>query len=373
MDWPHLRYVIKLHHASTLHYDFRLEMCGRLFSLVTYEPPSLLPNRSILAKQVPDHDPRWLLGERRIPDGKYGAGPMLVWDYGRYMPHASGDISHDLAASKALAEGKLDFELSGRRFQGLFRLERAGKDWRLKKLTDRFARDQEPHWDSLSVLSGRSLDDIEDSVKRHILWLHWQRFYVDPHISEPQVVLRDRRVLDANLPAYERGIVPGMDLPTVRNLASECIRTPWREEDFRERQHQWLDLCVPFSGEIEPIDGHIAAIDLSSHPQPLDIARRLIQLLRDKVSLPLHYGVASTKWLARLAAQQDELHRAIRNPQAFLDPLPIQDLLPVQQAYRDRLATLGYLKIGQLAKVPLEILRGQFGDDALTISLATEG
>jgi len=194
LDWPHLRYVIKLHRARTLHYDFRLEMCGRLFSLITHEPPSLLPNRSIFARQVEDHQPKWLLSERRIPDGKYGAGPMLVWDHGRYMPHPYGDASHDAAACEALARGKLDFELFGSRLQGCFRLEKEGKDWRLRKLIDRFARDQEPLWDSLSVLSGRSLDDIEDSIRRHILWLKWQRFYVNPHISEPQVVVRDRRV-----------------------------------------------------------------------------------------------------------------------------------------------------------------------------------
>ncbi|CAN5523909.1 hypothetical protein BH11ARM1_BH11ARM1_14620 [soil metagenome] len=216
-------------------------------------------------------------------------------------------------------------------------------------------------------------DDTEDSDKRHILWLKWQRFYVNPSISDPEVVVRDRHVLDANLSAYERGVVPGMDLPTVRNLASGCILTPWQEENFVERQQKWLDLCVPFTGEIEPIDGHIAALDLSGHPQPLDIARRLIEHLQDKVNLPLRAGIASTKWLARLAARQNELQSAIRNPKLFLESLSIQDLLPVQQAHRDRLAALGYHKIGQLAKVSLATLRGQFGDEALKISLAAEG
>ncbi len=161
LDAPHLRYVIKLHHASSLHFDFRLEIYGSLFSLVTRKPLSLVPQRSIWAKRVGDHNPKWLLVERRIPDGHYGAGPMVVWDHGVYVPRLDRSDSHEANVLAGLTHGTLDFKLVGQRLNGLFCLSRDGGDWNIRKLDDQFALRRDPQWDYLSVLTGRSLMEME--------------------------------------------------------------------------------------------------------------------------------------------------------------------------------------------------------------------
>ena len=77
-ETPTLRFVLKLHHATRLHHDFRLEAHGVLISWALPEILDLGRNGTVWARQVGDHDPQYMLSERRIPPGQYGAGPMLV-------------------------------------------------------------------------------------------------------------------------------------------------------------------------------------------------------------------------------------------------------------------------------------------------------
>jgi DNA ligase D-like protein (predicted 3'-phosphoesterase) len=157
---PYLRFVIKLHQATTLHDDFRLEAFGALISWVLPTHPSHDPSECLWAKQVEDHDPRYLLSERRIPKGKYGAGPTLVWDHGLYRPVSSGEGSHSLMVCESLRRGRLDLELFGKRVRGAYRLQRFGTDWRLRKLSDEFASESERFFDDRSIISGRTLEQI---------------------------------------------------------------------------------------------------------------------------------------------------------------------------------------------------------------------
>lgn len=208
---------------------------------------------------------------------------------------------------------------------------------------------------------------------RFILWLEWQGFYANEALDQPEVVVRERLVLDANSLAQRAGIRVGMSVSEARNIVPSVVRRVWREEIYAERQKAWLDLCLPFSGIVEPIDGHIAAIDLSAHPHPREIAGKLLEILVQKVGLPLLRGAGPAKWVAMLASRFHDLDRAISSPKDFLASLSIEDLLPIEKETRERLAFLGYRKIGDVVRLSHETLKGQFGKEALRIAQAARG
>lgn len=206
-----------------------------------------------------------------------------------------------------------------------------------------------------------------------VLYLEWQGFYADESLKEPQVVVRDKTVLDVNSAARRCGIAAGMSVDEARNIVPQVVRTVWKEEDFVERQRAWLDLCLPFTHRIEPLDGHIAALDLSDHPRPREIAERMLEEIVAAVGLPLRYGAACSKWMARLAARGHDLVRAIENPEGYLSSLWVEELAPIESAHRERLAYLGYRKVGDVARLPLSILRAQFGEAGWRIMQAAKG
>ncbi|MDP3605270.1 MAG: DNA polymerase ligase N-terminal domain-containing protein, partial [Polaromonas sp.] len=111
-----LRFVIQKHDASRLHYDFRLELDGTLKSWAVPKGPSLDPKVKRMAVQVEDHPISYASFEGNIPDKQYGAGNVIVWDQGTWLP--AGD------ASRGLKSGKLKFELQGDKLKGHWTLVR---------------------------------------------------------------------------------------------------------------------------------------------------------------------------------------------------------------------------------------------------------
>ncbi|CAK9888858.1 MULTISPECIES: DNA ligase D [Pseudomonas] len=153
-----LQYCIQKHDASHLHYDFRLELDGTLKSWAIPKGPSLDPKVRRLAVHVEDHPLDYADFEGHIPEGHYGAGDVIVWDRGVWIPEED--------PHKAYAQGKLRFRLQGEKLSGiwnLFRTHLAGKkeQWLLIKSDDAQARPQ-GDYDILqaepdSVLSERTL------------------------------------------------------------------------------------------------------------------------------------------------------------------------------------------------------------------------
>lgn len=128
-------FVIQKHSARHLHWDLRLEIAGTLHSWAVPKGPSLDPEDKRGAFETEDHPIEYADFEGLIPEGSYGAGAMIVWDRGRFVPLEDPEVG--------LARGKLLFELRGYKLRGLWTLVRAHrnpKEWLWIKKPPTWAR-----------------------------------------------------------------------------------------------------------------------------------------------------------------------------------------------------------------------------------------
>lgn len=163
-------FVIQKHDASTLHYDFRIEVDGVLKSWAVPKGPSTDPREKRLAVPTEDHPLSYADFEGTIPEGEYGGGTVLIWDRGTYknVTEKNGEV---VPLAKALDRGHALIRLSGKKLTGGYALQRIGKDkkkrWLLVKMNDREsdARRNPVSTQPKSVLSGRTVKQIAESER----------------------------------------------------------------------------------------------------------------------------------------------------------------------------------------------------------------
>jgi bifunctional non-homologous end joining protein LigD len=173
------RFVVQRHRATRLHWDFRLEMGGVLASWAVPRGPSLDPAVRRMAVHVEDHPVEYFDFEGVIPVRQYGAGDVIVWDWGTYEPEA--ETPEPL---KAIRDGELKFRIYGEKLKGRFTLVRTGgrgdrrsgfeegegDNWLLIHKRDEYAA---AGWDAedfpQSVKTGRTNDDVK--AERDAIWV----------------------------------------------------------------------------------------------------------------------------------------------------------------------------------------------------------
>jgi len=163
------RFTIQRHRATALHYDVRLEIGGVLVSWAVPKGPTLDPRARRLAMRTEDHPIEYFDFEGTIPDRQYGAGDVIVWDWGSYEPEAE---TPDPAAG--LRKGEIKFVLHGEKVRGRFTIvrtdNRGGGDedrerWLLIHKRDETAVDgwyAEDH--PRSVKTGRTNDEVLEGL-----------------------------------------------------------------------------------------------------------------------------------------------------------------------------------------------------------------
>jgi bifunctional non-homologous end joining protein LigD len=138
-----LAFVVQRHHASRLHYDFRLELDGTLKSWAVPKGPSMNPGDKRLAMMVEDHPFDYRKFEGIIPNGNYGAGVVMIWDQGTYTSLAEKRADDVKTLRAGLKSGNLKFRLNGEKLKGEFALVKLHSDednsWLLIKHNDDFA------------------------------------------------------------------------------------------------------------------------------------------------------------------------------------------------------------------------------------------
>ena len=194
-----LHYVIQKHAASRLHYDFRLELDGTLKSWAVPKGPSLNPSDKRLAVHVEDHPMEYADFEGIIPPRQYGAGTVMVWDRGEWIPDGDPRAAYE--------KGHLKFTLAGEKLQGRWALvrmggsrNRDGKDWLLMKERDAAVHAGASADSTLalskSVKSGMTMNEI--AAARPAEWRS------DRASSRSDAVARPLRAKPAHAHAEER-------------------------------------------------------------------------------------------------------------------------------------------------------------------------
>jgi len=164
-DKGKLAFVIQEHHATALHYDFRLEINGVLKSWAVPKGPSMNPHEHHLAIQTEDHPFSYRTFEGVIPEGNYGAGNVIIWDEGWYESRKGDPKEQQKTLAKELATGHITFILHGKKLHGefaLIKMPHAKEDnaWLLVKKGDKFASTYDITLQDTSVKSHRKVDEL---------------------------------------------------------------------------------------------------------------------------------------------------------------------------------------------------------------------
>ncbi|MGH7613315.1 MAG: DNA polymerase ligase N-terminal domain-containing protein, partial [Gemmatimonadales bacterium] len=158
---PGRRFIIHQHAATRLHFDLRLEMDGVLKSWAVPKGPSRNPADKRLAVHVEDHPIEYGDFEGIIPEGNYGAGAVIVWDRGLWVPLED--------PGEGLKKGKLLFELRGYKVRGIWtlvKLKKGVKEWLLIKERDGYVSTNGADYPPGSVLSGLTVEELRDGADK---------------------------------------------------------------------------------------------------------------------------------------------------------------------------------------------------------------
>lgn len=219
----------------------------------------------------------------------------------------------------------------------------------------------------------------------YFAFLTLDRFYVEQRLGEgwptdkPLAIHKEKAVIDASEKAVAAGVRIGMRLQEAKTILQDrsCLEA-WTEAPYRDRARRWLDVCAVYTSRIEPQCQHEAFLDLSGHSEPFDLAAALGERLGALGFRVGKIGFGQAKWIAEVAAAPPpfdpaEARRWIGDAAQELSHRRVEDLLPIQPDHRRRLRFLGYRTIGEVAHLPLRVLKQQFGDDAATILDAANG
>ncbi len=212
-------FCVQQHAARRMHWDLRLQLGDALKSWAVPQGPSLDPKVRRLAVHVEDHPLDYARFEGRIPKGQYGAGEVIVWDIGSWVP--MGD------PEEGYRKGTLKFRLVGQKLQGGWTLVRLkgregdrGDNWLLIKERDPFARpesegnvcEERPE----SVLSGQTVETVEAEAEPE---------------SEPAPKAKPRRLRPGALPGATKAPLGEVPRP---QLASPVAAPPPGEDWLHE-------------------------------------------------------------------------------------------------------------------------------------------
>jgi len=162
------RFVIQKHDASSLHYDFRIEVDGVLKSWAIPKGPSTNPSDKRLAAPTEDHPLQYANFEGTIPQDEYGGGTVIVWDGGTYRNIREEKEEDGKNMKESLDDGKVEIWLEGKKLKGGYVLIKTGENWLMKKMKDdeADARRNPVNTENKSILSDKTIEQMQKEMKK---------------------------------------------------------------------------------------------------------------------------------------------------------------------------------------------------------------
>ncbi len=325
-----LRFVVQMHRASRLHYDFRLESDGVLKSWAIPKGPTFDTREKRFAAQVEDHPYDYRDFEGIIPKGNYGAGEVIVWDEGTYRLLEGDDVTAQIA------KGSVKFEMFGHKLHGGFALVRIkgrnGEDnaWLLIKERDDAV---DPDWKiddhDKSVKTGRTIAELAKDPNAP----HW--ISNRPPVEEPRKVAR-KKALEKMPEIASPMLATAVDEPfddakwlfelkwdgyraIVRIEADGTVSIASRNgNDFTVKFPELASLGVAFSERPLIVDGEIVVLDEKGRPSFQALQSRLDRFGRQSpgsavtfVAFDLLYGNGRDLRDESLTVRKEALRRIL--------------------------------------------------------------
>jgi len=276
-DNQQLIFVVQKHDASRLHYDFRLEMDGVLKSWAVPKGPSTDPKNKRLAMMVEDHPYDYRSFEGIIPKGEYGGGTVIVWDKGTYEPivEIKGKKAREKHLLKQLEEGSLKIRLHGEKLRGEFALVKThgmGENgWLLIKHKDEFASAKDITKMDKSVLSGKSIENMEKTSEK--VWKDGHEADIEKpakktktKAAEPAGKQSGAKQSDSKtlLKQAPEAAIPGNVKPMLATLVSEPFDDP--EWVYEVKWDGYRALAIINKGEAELISRNKKSFNEKFYP-----------------------------------------------------------------------------------------------------------
>lgn len=173
----------------------------------------------------------------------------------------------------------------------------------------------------------------------------------------------------ASYEARKYGVHSAMPLVAARKLCPQGVFLPVRMARYREISEQIMAIFHRFTPLVEPLSLDEAFLDVTASRALLGdgatIAREIKRLVREETGLTVSAGLAASKLVAKIAS---DLHKpdgltvvAAGQEKEFLTPLPISRLWGVGGATAKTLGLMGIRTIGDLARMPPELLTARLG------------
>ena len=188
-------------------------------------------------------------------------------------------------------------------------------------------------------------------------------------------------VSTASYEARPFGVHSAIPMITARRLCPQGIFLKGDHEKYATVSNQIMDILSTFSPLVEPVSVDEAFLDVSGmewlFSDPVEIAGKIKQRIREELQLSASAGVEPNKFLAKMASDMKKPNGLVvvkHGTEAdFLHDLPVGKLWGVGETTASALGARGILTIGQLAQLPIEVLSDFFGRNAQTIRDLSRG